>query len=127
TCRTTARAPATLYPTAGVEVRIASLLQLLQLASNRRVLQRVGPEIIVRQNAIRQVLGHDSLLNQGARVDLVQRGLIPVEVDEVLIGDAVVEEVVEEEVREHRLLRGRANREAVVLDRPLVFGCLPEG
>ena len=30
-------------------------------------------------------------------------------------------------MREHRLLRGRANREAVVLDRHLALGCLPEG
>src|SRR5436190_11041917 len=127
TRRPNARAPDPSTPSSGEEVRVAVLPQLLSLRRQRPVLQRVGPELIVRQNAVRQVLGHDPLLHQGARVDLVQRGLIPVEVDEVLIGDAVVEEVVEEEMREHRLLRGRANREAVVLDRHLAVGCLPVG
>src|SRR6478736_7884052 len=127
TRRPNARAPDPSTSSSGEEVRVAILPQLLSLRRERPVLQRVGPEIIVRQNAVRKVLGHDSLLHQGARVDVVQRGLIPVEVDEVLIGDTVVEEEVEEEMREHRLLRGRANREAVVLDRPLAAGWLPEG
>src|SRR4029078_8690407 len=96
----TARAPEPSTPSSGEEVRVAVLPQLLPLGGERPVLQRVGPEIIVRQNAVLQVLRHDSLLHQGAVVDLVERRLIPVEVDEVLVGDAVVDEVVEEEMRE---------------------------
>jgi hypothetical protein len=71
------------------------------------------------------VLGHHAVFHQSVRVDLVQGRLITVEVHEVLRRDAVVEEVVEEEVREDRLLRRRADGETVVLNRHLSVRCLP--
>src|SRR6188768_398556 len=96
TRRPNPRAPDPSNPSSGEEGRVAVLPQLLSLGREGPVLQRVGPEIIVRQNAVLEILGYDSLLHQRARVDLVQRGLIPVEIGEVVIGDAVVEQVVEE-------------------------------
>ena len=84
-----------------------------------------GPEVVVREHRRLEVLGDDVLRDQVGRVDLVQRRLVAVEVHEVRVGDAVVEDVVQPQVREHRLLRGRADRPAVVLDRHVAVGRLP--
>ena len=79
-----------------------------------------GPKSAFGQHAVREVLaGRRRPSTSVVRVDLVQRRLVAVEVDEVRVGDAVVQHVVQEEVGEHGLLRRRADRPAVVLDRDL--------
>src|SRR3954447_19550002 len=61
TRRPNARASYPSTPSSGEEVRVTVFPQPLSLRREGPVLQRVGAEIIVRHNAVLQVLGHDSL------------------------------------------------------------------
>jgi hypothetical protein len=91
--------------------------ELQALGRERQVGVAVGVGL-ARDDGLAERLGHDAVVEELVRVDRVVRRLVADVADEVLVGDLVVEHVVEEAVRDHRLRRARRHRHDVVEDRP---------
>ncbi len=107
------------------ESRKGLLPDRLALGGQRHFLQGIGAEGVAGENRRTEILRDHFIANERFRRDGNLRRLIAVEVDEVVIGHVFVQQIVQEQMGQDRLLAGRENRPAVVLNRTLAGGRRP--